>query len=217
MKESRIMPNRSQAIWYRVFLFLGLLLGIFIVYVAHGHESHRTVDSISNTISTTYPSAHNSGSLSDFPTLHPLVVHVPIMFLILAFIVQVISFFAFRQALSWVVLFLVVFGFIGAYFASGIFHGGDPNLVLLDSVTRATFEKHKQYANYTVWISGFAAVAKIISHFFLKRKMIAEVIVAGLLLAASYTVAVAGDMGARLVHIDGIGVQGRGIPAEDDM
>lgn len=201
---------------YNKNLWAGLLTAgcLFITIAAFAHGGN---DSIPSTLSKAYPAAHDSGSLSDFPKLHPLVVHIPIMFLILAFIAQAISFFVYRRALSWVTLFLVVFGFIGAYLSSGIFHGGDPNLAMLDPVTRATFEKHEQYAGYTVWISGFAALAKIISHFFLKRKMVAELVVTGLLAAASYTVAVAGDMGARLVHIDGIGVQGRGIPAEDDM
>ncbi|HVV54115.1 MAG TPA: hypothetical protein VHC47_02250, partial [Mucilaginibacter sp.] len=127
------------------------------------------------------------------------------------------SFFVFKRELSWVTLLLVIAGFIGAWLASGIFHGGDPNLSLLDPVSRATFEKHDQYAGYTVWLSGVAALGKIISHFFLKRKPVYELIVTLLLAACSYTVIVAGDMGARLVHIDGIGVQGRDIPAHDDM
>ncbi len=186
--------------------------------------AHGGGDTLNATISNVYPAAHNTGSLSDFPKLHPLVVHFPIVFLILAFIIQVVSFFVFKpnkkqsgKELSWVVLFLVVLGFIGAYLASNSFHGGDPDLTKLDAITRATFETHEQYANYTVWVSGFAALAKIISHFFYKRKFVAEIITVILMAGSVYTIAVTGDMGARLVHIDALGVQGREIPAEDDM
>jgi len=37
-----------------------------------------------------------------------------------------------------------------------------------------------------------------------------------LLVGSAYTITVTGDMGARLVHIDAIGVQGNKIPAHDD-
>jgi len=199
-------------------LTLGCLLVAFTAF-AHGGG-----DTLTTTLSNAYPAAHNTGSFADFPKMHPLVVHFPIVFLILAFIIQMASFFVFKlnkmqggKELSWVVLFLVVLGFIGAYLASNIFHGGDPDLSKLGPVTRTTFEKHEHYANYTVWISGFAALAKIVSHFFFKRKLVAEVIAVVLMTGSVYTIAVTGDMGARLVHIDGIGVQDRGIPAEDNM
>ena len=187
---------------------------IFISTTAYPHGAS---DSVSSVMSSAYPAAHNTGRLADFPKLHPLVVHIPIMCLILALLAQIASFFVFKRELSWITLLLVITGFIGAYLASGIFHGGDPNLSLLDPVSKATFEKHDQYAGYTVWLSGFAALAKIISHFFLKRKLIYEIITTFLLAACSYTVIITGDMGARLIHIDGIGVQGRDIPAHDDM
>lgn len=193
-------------------LCISICLLITTAAFSQGHK-----DSVMVALSSAYPAAHNSGTMADFPKLHPMVVHFPIVFLMLAFIGQIISFMVFRRELSWVTLVLVVIGFIGAYLSAGIFHGGDPNLSLLDPVTRATFEKHEQYANYTVWVSGVAALAKIVSHFFLKRKIVPEIIVLLLLATASYTIAVTGDMGGRLVHIDGVGVQGNKLPAHDDM
>ncbi|MGN6603554.1 MAG: hypothetical protein ACTHK8_13960 [Ginsengibacter sp.] len=196
---------------------IAILLTIFFTVTASSLLAQGSEDSITTVLTSSYPSTHNTGSLSDFPKMHPLIVHVPIMFLILAALMQLASFFVFKSEFSWITLILLVIGFVGAYLSSGVFHGGDPNLKILDSVTRATFEKHEQYASYTVWISGIAAATKIISQFFLKRKMFPEIIVALLMVASAYTVAVAGDMGARLVHIDGIGVQGRYLPVHDDM
>jgi hypothetical protein len=135
----------------------------------------------------------------------------------LAFFAQILSFGVFKRELSYVTLFLIVLGFIGAYLSSGVFHGGDPDLTRLDAITRATFEKHEQYAGYTVWVSGIAALLKIISHFLFKRKPVLEILVTVLLAGSGYTIAVTGDMGARLVHIDGVGVQGNKIPAKDNM
>lgn len=170
---------------------------------------------INDSASIAYQKAHNTGTLSDFPRLHPLVVHFPIVFIILAFIVQIISFFVFKYELSWVSLFLIVLGFIGAFIATNVFHGGDPDLPALSEIARRTFEKHEQFAHYTEWISGIAAVAKIISHFVFKRKLWTGIIVAILMAGAVYAIHTTGDMGARLVHIDAIGVQGNRIPLHD--
>ncbi|TAN18727.1 MAG: hypothetical protein EPN37_04700 [Chitinophagaceae bacterium] len=170
---------------------------------------------INDSASIAYQKAHNTGTLSDFPRMHPLVVHFPIVFIILAFIVQIISFFVFKYELSWVSLFLIVLGFIGAFIATNIFHGGDPDLPTLSEIARRTFEKHEQFAHYTEWISGMAAVAKIISHFVFKMKLWTGIIVAILMAGAVYAIHTTGDMGARLVHIDAIGVQGNKIPLHD--
>lgn len=181
-----------------------LILGcIFIATIAYSRE---TADSVSTTISSAYPAAHNTGTLADFPKLHPLVIHIPVMFIILALFSQLASFFVFKRELSWVTLVLIAGGFIGAVLASGIFHGGDLNLSQVGPITRATFKKHDQYATYTVWLSGIAALLKTISHFFLKLKTLGEAVTTVLLAAAVYAVVITGDMGARLVHIDGVGV-----------
>lgn len=181
------------------------------------HLGAQGLHGLSDTLSLRYPASHNTHSLSDFPKLHPLIVHVPIMCLMLALLAQLVSFFVYREAFSWSALVLAAIGFLGAYLAGGVFHGGDPNLALLDPITRATFEAHERFADYTVWISGFALLVKLLSHFVVRRRTWSELLVLLALAACSYTVAVTGDMGARLVHIDGIGVQGRGLPAHDDM
>ncbi|MGH2645256.1 MAG: DUF2231 domain-containing protein, partial [Chitinophagaceae bacterium] len=170
---------------------------------------------LNDSASIAYQEAHNTGTLADFPRLHPLIVHFPIVFILLAFIVQIISFFVFKKELSWVSLFLIVLGFIGAYIATNILHGGDPDLPTLSEIARKTFERHEQFAHYTEWISGIASVAKIISHFVFKRKLWTGIVVAVLMAGAVYAIIVTGDQGARLVHIDAIGVQGNRIPLHD--
>jgi len=163
-----------------------------------------------------YIEAHNTGSLEDFPKLHPMIVHFPIVLIILALISQLLSFFILKDELSWATIVLITGGFIGAFFASNVFHGGDLDVSVLHPIVKETFERHEKYADITVWLSGIAMLFKIISHFIFKKKLISEIIVAGLLLGATYTIAVTGDMGARLVYIQTIGVQGNQLPKHDD-
>ena len=168
-------------------------------------------------MSMSYMKTHCTGTLADFPKLHPMIVHFPIVFLLLALLTQLLSFVVFKKEMSWIALFLVTLGFIGAYLASTIFHGGDPDLSLLDPISKFNFERHEEFARYTVWISGIAMVAKMLSQFLFKRKLWAELIVTALLIGSAYTIAVTADMGARLVYINGIGVQGNELPAHDNM
>src|SRR5690625_460237 len=104
--------------------YLSLLLAVWlwaIPVLAHGgHDKHdqdnvaqtSQFHTINDSASVAYQEAHNTGTLEDFPRLHPLVVHFPVVFIILAFIIQIVSFFVYKKALSWVTLFLIVFGFI---------------------------------------------------------------------------------------------------------
>lgn len=202
-----------------------MLLLAAMPVLANSHDAAHTspentrqtvqLNTINDSASAAYQEAHHTGTLKDFPRLHPLVVHFPIVFLILAFLIQIVSFFVFSKELSWVTLFLIVFGFIGAYVATHIFHGGDPDLSSLTAIARENFERHEQFADYTVWVSGIAAAVKILSHFLFRRKLWTEIIAAVLMAVSVYTITITGDMGSRLVHIDAIGVQGNKIPLHD--
>ncbi|MFW5751908.1 MAG: hypothetical protein ACOCW8_01075 [bacterium] len=54
-----------------------------------------------------------AAKLSDFPGLHPLVVHFPFVLLILAIILQFIELFVFRRGHGWVTLSLLFIGLLG--------------------------------------------------------------------------------------------------------
>ena len=60
-----------------------------------------------------------------------------------------------------------------------------------------------------LWTSFIATLLKIISHFFLKRTLWMEVIVALALFASATFVSIAGHYGAQLTHIEGVGSQGK--------
>lgn len=144
--------------------------------------------------------------LDDFPTLHPLVVHFPIVLLLLAFFTQGVSFFVFKYELSWVTLFLLVGGFIGAYVAGEYVH---PHTTDLTDNAAAVLEEHETYADYTLWLSGIAVLLKMASHFLLKRKLWVELVVTVVLIASAWCVSIAGHYGAQLTHLEGVGPQGK--------
>lgn len=151
-------------------------------------------------------SANHPQSMNEFPTLHPLIVHFPIMFLLIAAVFQLVQFFVFGRELSWVVVVLVTLGYVGAYVSGTYVH---PHTHGLSDRAAQILAEHDLYADWTVWLSGIGVVLKGISHFFLHRRIWAEMVVALVLLGAAYSVAMAGHHGAQLVHIKGVGPQGK--------
>ncbi len=172
---------------------------------AHQHEAAHKVEK---------PVAHShehhakgaTASFSDFPSLHPLVVHFPIVLLLVAFVLQAASLFVFREPLSWVALITLAFGFAGAIVASKYVHPHTTETI--SEHAALVLSEHERFASLTIWLSGTALLFKIISHFFLNRKLSSEILVALIMLGASACVSIAGHHGAQLVHIEGIGAQG---------
>lgn len=218
-------------------IFLALILCFWSVTLVQAHEGHGTKKKAATPADTVksvqeargadpaphagmemgpdpgMPPAHDHGQSSwdEFPTLHPLVVHFPIMFLLIAALTQLVQFFVFRRELSWVVFVLLILGFIGAYVAGRYVH---PHTDGLTERAAQILKEHDLYADWTVWLSGVGMLLKGLSHFALHRKVWAEAVVAVVLLGAAYAVAMAGHHGAQLVHIEGVGPQGKFLELE---
>ncbi len=150
---------------------------------------------------------------SAFPNLHPMVVHFPVVLLLLAFFSQLFGFFGFRVQFSWITLFLLAGGFIGAIFAAQIFH---PHAGGLPENVKEIFETHEYYGKTTMWLAAIALLFKIISHFFLKRKVWAEILVFIIISASAITVSLAGHLGSQMVYIEKVGPQGNYIEEHHD-
>ena len=143
---------------------------------------------------------------NEFPSMHPMVVHFPIVLLLIAFFAQIASFFIWGKELSTVTLVLLAGGAIGAYIASNFAH---PHTTELNDVAAQILTLHEDYAGYTKWLSIAALALKIISHYVLKRKLWGEILVVFIMAGSAYSVSQAGHYGAALTHLHGIGVEGK--------
>ena len=214
----------------KIILLIAIIVWAFAPAIAHEHHKHEVkkdsltkTDSLKATADTAMQNEmekehseleehHEMESINAFPNYHPLVVHFPIVLLMLAALFQLISFFVFRKELSWVTLGLLVVGVITTWLSSNTFHAHPEEL---SGKAKEIFETHEQMADFTWWFSLAALIIKIISHFFLHRKIWIESIVALCLVGSAITVSIAGHHGAMLVHTEGIGPKGNHLETEE--
>ena len=100
----------------------------------------------------------------DFPSLHPLVVHFPIVLILLAAAFQAVVLWKPQwQQIRWATLIIMGLAFISALAASTLFHAMiAPNA---PKEALAIFEEHEKYAQYTLWMSGITFLVKGIGDF----------------------------------------------------
>lgn len=149
----------------------------------------------------------------EFPNLHPMVVHFPIVLLLLAVILQLIQLFTLNRTMDWVILLTVGAGFIGAYVAGTFVH---PHTEGLTEAAKKVLGHHDKYAMWTMWSSAIAAVLKIVSLFRVKLKRGFEIGVFVIMAFAAYSVAQAGHYGSQLVYIEGVGPKGKYLGHESE-
>lgn len=142
---------------------------------------------------------------SDFPNLHPLVVHVPIVLILLGAALQAVLVFKDWEQVRWGTLLILAGGFAGALAASTTFHAIPTGLA---PRAAAVFAAHEKYAGYTLWLSGITLLLRGIGQFFKIQRRAYEMLVLAFALAAAGVLSVAGHRGAQLVYVEGVGPQG---------
>lgn len=142
---------------------------------------------------------------SDFPNLHPLVVHFPIVLILLAAALQAVLVFKDWPPVRWITLVVMAGGFAGALAASTVFHAEPMGL---GARAAAVFASHEKYASYTLWLSGITLLLRGIGDFFKIQRRAYEILVLVFALAAAGVLSVAGHRGAQLVYVEGVGPQG---------
>ncbi|MBF9144369.1 DUF2231 domain-containing protein [Hymenobacter properus] len=142
---------------------------------------------------------------SDFPNLHPLVVHVPIVLILLGAALQAVLVFKDWEQVRWGTLLIMAGGFAGALAASTVFHAMPTGLA---PRAAAVFAAHEKYASYTLWLSGITLLLRGVGDFFKIQRRAYEILVLAFALAAAGVLSVAGHRGAQLVYVEGVGPQG---------
>ena len=142
---------------------------------------------------------------SDFPNLHPLVVHFPIVLILLAAGLQAVLVFTDWPPVRWIALVVMAGGFAGALVASTVFHAEPTGL---GARAAAVFAAHEKYASYTLWLSGITLLLRGVGDFFTIQRRAYEILVLVFALAAAGVLSVAGHRGAQLVYVEGVGPRG---------
>lgn len=145
-------------------------------------------------------------ALSEFPHLHPLIVHFPIMLLLIAAAMQFVNILFQKKELNWAVTIMVLLGFITAYASTYWAH---PHTDGLTEHAELVLKQHDTYADYTIYLSGLGLLAQLLSLLVFKGKRWSIAAAAVILIGAGYAVSMAGHYGAQLVHIEGVGPQGK--------
>lgn len=187
-----------------------LVLGIAVNVSAHeGH--HHEKDTLQNVTKLTDSSTAIDKTAiiqepTGFSTLHPLVVHFPIVLLIIAALLQLVGLFYSKGSWDYITLFLLAGGVVGAYLSGSFFH---PHTEGLTSNAAEILERHELFASLTLYSSIAALLLKIAGVFIFKsRKRFFEIATVINLLFSAVSVSIAGHWGAYLTHVEGVGPKG---------
>jgi uncharacterized membrane protein len=144
-------------------------------------------------------------SFADFPHIHPLIVHFPIMLLMIAAAMQFVNILFQKKELNWAVTIMVLVGFITAYASS---HWSHPHTSGLSAHAELVLEQHDKYAaDYTIYLASLGLLAQLLSVLVFRGKRWSIAVAAVILIGTGYAVSMAGHYGAQLVHIEGVGPQ----------
>lgn len=194
--------------------------GVFATYT-YAHEEHHKPHKTDTLKQSPPVMADSPGTSSEtasydeqsgFSTLHPLVVHFPIVLLIVAALLQIIGLFYSKTNWDYITLFLLASGVFTAYLAGSFFH---PHTEGLPSHAAEILERHEFFASLTLFASVAALILKVTGMFIVKsKKRLIEIITAFMLLFSAVSVSLAGHLGAYLTHVEGVGPQGKFIEPE---
>ena len=151
----------------------------------------------------------------DFPSLHPLVIHFPVVLILISVAFQAVATWKpdWTQ-IRWATLLIMTGGFLSSLLTSTLFHAmitpNAPKLAL------ETFANHEEYAQYTLWTSGIVLLLKVIGIFYVTNRRSFEVLIfAGAIISAIF-LSITGHHGAKLTHIYGVGPQGKYLMEEHE-
>lgn len=152
-----------------------------------------------------------SADLADFPTLHPLIVHFAIVLILVAAGIQLLNLYFMKKEISWIIAAILLAGVLAAWFASKNFH---PHTHGISEHAQLVLDQHDKWADWTINSGIVALILQIANLFLFKDKRWAFGVVMIVLAVSAYSVSRAGHYGSQLVHIEGIGPQGKFLEME---
>lgn len=161
----------------------------------HHHEEGMQIDESKVT-----------AEFSDFPSLHPLIVHFAIVLILVAAGVQLLNLYFMKREISWIITAILLTGVLAAWLASRNFH---PHTHGLSEHAQLVLDQHDKWADWTINSGIVALLLQIINLFAFKEKRWAASVITVVLVISAYSVSRAGHYGSQLVHIEGIGPQGK--------
>ena len=234
------------------FLSILLLLTYTSLSVAHEGKKHKKDSTATQADSTSQKNAkyaqgdtlhhHEEGmkideskvtaDFSDFPSMHPLIVHFAIVLIIVAAAIQLLNVIILKKELAWIITAILLIGFLAAWFAANNFH---PHTHGLSEHAKLVLEQHDKFAEWTINTAMVGLALQIIYLFLLKYNKamkttpvegvdgfasnlsrISVIVIAIVLLSSAYCVSRAGHYGSQLVHIEGVGPRGKFLEMEHE-
>ena len=141
---------------------------------------------------------------SDFPTLHPMIVHIPVTFIPLAFLFAVVSLFVPQRVFIWLALGFAAGGLAGGFLAAFPMH---PHTTGLSEAAKFTLEKHDFFAYATLWLTLVAVLVGLFCVW--KPNRLDKAGLSLILLLSSVSVSITGHYGGTLAYVHGVGAQGQ--------
>lgn len=206
--------------WRTALIAIFAATGLVTAHMGEDHDEHMAkMDStMSNMAGMVHPSPTSSVDsaakdtvMADFPTLHPLAVHFPIVLLPTGFVLLALGVGFRNSGLRLAGWGTASVGTVGAWVSSTLLH---VHTMGLTSAPMAIFESHELWASRTVWIASVGVVTGLVRLVWKKPGVWLDGIGLGLFLAASVAVAVTGHKGACLTHLHGVGPMGHHLMME---
>jgi uncharacterized membrane protein len=212
-----------------IFIFFAVAISVSLA-PGEKKDTGSEIADTTHTSQTIDPSYGNDTGVTarfrDFPSIHPLIVHFAISFILIAALMQIVNIFLLKREVAWMILGILLIGLVAAYLASSGFH---PHTHGISRHAKLVLEQHDQWAEQTNFSAMVALIAQLAYMFFIeirkkrntlniaqKTNRILTLIIALIMNFSAYSVLNAGHYGAQLVHIEGIGPQGKYLETEDE-
>ncbi len=142
----------------------------------------------------------------DFPTFHPLIVHLPVVLIPLSPLLLTLGILLRNQSLTWVGIACLGLGWLGGLLSGEVFH---PHVDAMTLLAQETLEAHEYWAKWTVGLSAAGALlgafGALVSVQPWHRLLMGLALCFAL--GAALSVILAGHQGAVLTHVHKIEIE----------